>query len=483
MTTAISADPFAGAFRGRLIQAGDADYDAARHVFNAMIDRHPQFIARCVDTADVMACVNLARREGLPLSIRGGGHNVAGFSTNDDGLVIDLSPMKGIQVDPERRTVRAQGGCTWGDVDHATHPFGLAAAGGVVSTTGIGGLTLGGGIGHLTRPFGLASDNLLSADIVTADGQFIAASEAQNPDLFWALRGGGGNFGVVTSFELRIHPVGTVYGGPIIWSKDKAGDVLRFYREFIGHAPDELNGIAAFLKVEPEAPFPEHLHNQNAVAVVLNYVGPMDQAKEVVRPLAEFADPELVGVGPMPFPMLQTAFDAVSPPGYLNYWKADHVTDLSDGLIDAHVAFGGDVPNPLSGAITFSIDGAAHRMAAEDSAWSYRDAKFTHVIYAVEADPAAMATDRAWVRDYWEALHPYSAGGAYLNFMMDEGEDPVAAGYRGNHPRLAQVKRMYDPDNLFRMNQNIRPATSSAATSSAATSGSDVVMRTTEQGG
>jgi FAD/FMN-containing dehydrogenase len=457
MAIAAGVYELADNLRGQLIQQGDADYEEARRVFNAMIDRRPRFIVRCADVADVMACVNYARQEGLVLSVRGGGHNVAGFATNDDGLVIDLSRMKGIQVNPERQTVRAQGGCTWGDLDHATHPFGLATPGGAISTTGIGGLSLGGGIGHLTRPFGLACDNLISADVVTADGQFRVANEHENVDLFWALRGGGGNFGVVTSFEFRLHPVSTVYAGPIIWSLDKAAEVMKFYREFIANAPEELNGIFAFLVVEPEEPFPEHLHNQNVCGAVLCYVGPMDKAEEVVRPLAEFAEPELVGLGPMPYPVLQTVFDAVSPPGLLNYWKADFVSELSDELISAHVKFGPGVPNPLSGSITFSVDGAAHRVGESDSAWSYRDANFSHVIYAVDSDPAVMATHTEWVRAYWEALHPYSAGGAYVNFMMEEGEDRIAASYRHNYKRLAQIKRMYDPGNLFRMNQNIRP--------------------------
>lgn len=457
MTIAAGVHELAGSLRGQLIQQGDADYEEARRVFNAMIDRRPRLIVRCADVADVMACVNYARQEGLVLSVRGGGHNVAGFATNDDGLVIDLSPMKGIQVDPERQTVRAQGGCTWGDLDHATHPFGLATPGGAISTTGIAGLSLGGGIGHLTRPFGLACDNIIAADVVTADGQFRAASEGQDADLLWALRGGGGNFGVVTSFEFRLHPVSTVYAGPILWSLDKAAEVMKFYREFIANAPDELNGIFAFLVVEPEPSFPEHLHNQNVCGAVLCYVGPMEAAEEVVRPLAEFADPELVGLGPMPYPVLQTAFDAVSPPGLLNYWKADFVTELSDELISAHVKFGPGVPNPLSGAITFSVDGAAHRVGESDSAWSYRNAKFSHVIYAVDSDPVAMEKHTAWVRDYWGALHSHSAGGAYVNFMMDEGDARVEASYRHNYKRLTQIKRNYDPGNLFRMNQNIRP--------------------------
>ncbi len=410
MTIAGGIEQFSTNVRGQVIQSSDAEYEEARKVFNSSIDRRPRVIARCADVADVMACVNLARDEGLLLSVRSGGHNVAGFGTNDGGLVIDLSRMKGIRVDPEKRTVRAQTGCTWGDVDHATHAFGLACPGGVVSTTGIGGLTLGGGIGHLTRPFGLACDNIVSADVVTADGQFIVASEKENSDLLWALRGGGGNFGVVTSFEFRAHPVSMVYAGPIFWDLDKAADVMKFYGDFITSAPEELNGIFAFLVVEPEEPFPQHLHNKNVCGALLNYVGPMEKAEEVVKPLAEFGSPELVGLGPMPFPILQTVFDAVSPPGLPNYWKADFVADFSDDLCSAHTKFGSRVPNILSGAVTFSVDGAAHRVAKSDSAWSYRDANFSHVIYAVDEDAGAMAKHTEWVRDYWDALHPYSAG-------------------------------------------------------------------------
>lgn len=457
MVAATTFGELAGSLRGQLIRPSDAGYDDARRVFNGMIDRRPTAIVRCADVADVISCVNLARDEGLLLSIRGGGHNVAGFATNDGGLVIDLSLMRGTRVDPERRAVRAGAGCTWGDLDHATHAFGLATPGGAISTTGIAGLTLGGGIGHLTRPFGLVSDNLLSADVVTADGQFVIASETENPDLFWALRGGGGNFGVVTSFEYRLHPVSTVYAGPILWSLDKAAEVMKFYGEFITGAPEELNGIFAFLVVEPEPPFPEHLHGQNVCGAVLCYVGPMENAEEVVRPLAEFAEPELVGLGPMPYPVLQTVFDAVSPSGLHNYWKADFVTELTDEVISAHVEHGPRVPNIFSGAVIFSVGGAAQRVGSDDTAFSYREANFSHIIYAADRDPSAIEAETRWVRAYWEALHPHSAGGAYVNFLGDEGDARVAASYRDNYARLARVKRRYDPDNLFRMNQNIKP--------------------------
>ena len=443
--------------RGEIIQPDDPQYEEARKVVNAMIDCRPRFIVRPVDTADVIACVNFAREEGLLLSVRGGGHGVPGFGTNDGGLVIDLSRMKGIRVDTEKRTVRAQGGCTWGDVDHATHAFGFATPGGIVSTTGIGGLSLGGGIGHLTRKCGLSCDNIISADVVTADGQFVAASEKEKADLFWALRGGGGNFGVVTSFEFRLHPVSTIYGGPIFWSVDRAADVMKFYRDYIAGAPDDLNVIFAFMVVPPGEPFPEHLHNKNVCAAAVCYAGPIEKAEQVVRPLKEFGPPAFDGVGPVPFPMLQSAFDPIAPPGLQNYWKADFVTELSDDVIAQHAKFGPGTPNMFSGAHIFPVSGAAHRVGRDETAWSYRNANFVHVIFALDSDPAAMPKHTEWVRDYWSALHPHSAGGAYVNFLMDEGEDRVAASYRDNYQRLAEIKRKYDPGNLFRMNQNIKP--------------------------
>lgn len=451
-------EELSGSVRGEIIQPDDPTYDEARAVFNAMIDRRPRVIVRCADVADVIACVNFAREEDLVLSVRGGGHGVPGFATNDGGLVIDLSRMKGIRVDPEKRTVRAQGGCTWGDVDHATHVFGLATPSGIVSTTGVGGISLGGGIGHLTRPFGLACDNIISADVVTADGQFVVASEKENADLFWALRGGGGNFGVVTSFEFRLHPVNTIYGGPVLWPLHLAADAMKFYGDFITSAPEELNVLFAFLVVPPGEPFPEHLQNTNMCGAVVCYAGPLDKAEEVVRPLKEFGPPAFDGTGPLPYPMLQSAFDAVAPPGILQYWKADFVKELSDDVIAAHVKFGPGTPNIFSGAFTYSISGAARKAGKNDTAWSYRDANFSHIIAAADSDAAAMPKHTEWVREYWEALHPHSAGGAYVNFLMDEGEERIAASYRDNYPRLAEIKRKYDPGNLFRMNQNIKPS-------------------------
>jgi FAD/FMN-containing dehydrogenase len=461
MVVETSIELFATSLRGQLIQQGDAEYEEARHTFNGEIDRRPRFIARCTDVADVIACVNFAREEGLLLSIRGGGHNVVGFATNDGGLVIDLSPMKGIRVDPQKRTVLAQGGCTWGGVDHATHAFGLATPSGVVSTTGIGGLTLGGGMGHLTRPFGLTSDNLLCADVVTADGQFVMANEKENPDLYWALRGGGGNFGVVTSFEFSLHPVSTVYGGPIFWELDQATEAMKHWRDFILQAPTELNVVFGILIIPAEEPFPEHLHNKKVCGAVVCYTGALERAEEVVRPLKEFGPPIMDGTGPVPYSILQTAFDPTSPFGMLQYWKGDFFAELSSEAISAFVKFGSGVHNIFSGAVVYSLNGGLQRLRKDETAWSYRDANFSTVIFAVDTDATVMSERRQWVRDLWSAMHPYSAGGGYVNFLMDEtdeGQDRVAASYRDNYPRLAQVKAKYDPGNLFRMNQNIKPA-------------------------
>jgi len=443
--------------RGELIDPSHPEYEEARKVFNGMIDRHPRLIARCRDVADVIASVNFARDNGLTLAVRGGSHNVTGFGTVDDGLVIDLSPMRGIWVDPEKRTVLAQGGCTWGDLDHATHPFGLHAPGGVISTTGIAGLSLGGGVGHLTRKCGLSCDNLISVDMVTADGRCITASAEENQDLYWAVRGGGGNFGVVTSFNFKLHPVSTVFAGPVLYSLDRARDVMRFYREFMDGAPEDLNAFFAYLIVPPGPPFPEELHNKTVCGVVICYAGPMDKAEEVTRPLREFGPPLLDGVGPMPFPALQGAFDPLLPPGLQNYWKADFFEDLNDESIEAHLKYGPGIPTVNSAVHLYPVSGAAARVGKNDTAWSYREARYALVIAAVYSNPADTEKNVQWVRDYWEALHPYSAGGAYINFMMDEGQERIAASYRDNYQRLVDVKKKYDPTNLFRMNQNISP--------------------------
>jgi len=443
--------------RGSLIQPGDPNYDEARKVFNAMISKRPRLIARCADVADVITSVNFAREHSLLLAVRGGGHNGGGLGLCDDGLVIDLSTMRGIRVDPKARTVRVEGGCTWADVDHATHAFGLATPSGVISTTGVGGLTLGGGIGHLTRHFGLAIDNLLAVDAVLADGRFVTASAQQNGDLFWAVRGGGGNFGVITSFEFRLHAVSTVVAGPTLWPLERAAEVLRWYRAFIAKAPEELNGFFAFLTVPPAPPFPEALHMQKMCGVVWCWSGDPIAAEAALAPVRAM-NPTLYGIQAMPYPMLQGAFDGLYTPGLQWYWRADFVNELSDEAIALHVKHGAQLPSLHSTMHLYPIDGAAQRVGRKETAFSYRDARWAAVFVGVDPDPANGARVGAWARDYQTALHPYSAGGAYVNFMMEEGQDRVQATYRDNYPRLAAVKRSLDPGNLFRVNQNILPA-------------------------
>jgi FAD/FMN-containing dehydrogenase len=444
--------------RGELIEPEHVDYNTARKVYNAMIDRYPRLIARCADVADVMACVRFARNQDLLLAIRGGGHNGGGLGVCDNGLVIDLSRMRGIRVDPAAKTVRVEGGCTWGDVDHATHAFGLATPSGIISSTGVGGLTLGGGIGHLTRKCGLAIDNLISADVVLADGTFVTASAEDESDLFWAIRGGGGNFGVVTSFVFRLHPVDTVVAGPTLWSLDAAEDVMRWYRDFIVAAPNDLNGFFAFLVVPPGPPFPEPLHLKKMCGVVWCYTGPAERAEAVFDPVRKFGPPALHGVAPMPYPALQSAFDALYPPGLQWYFCADFVNELSDRAIALHIEHGSSLPTLRSTMHLYPIDGAAGAVGRHDTAFSYRDAKWAEVIVGVDPDPKENSSIIQWTKHYFHALHPFSAGGAYVNFMMDEGEERVRATYRDNYVRLVALKRKYDPYNLFRVNQNVRPA-------------------------
>ncbi|HTM51045.1 MAG TPA: FAD-binding oxidoreductase [Bryobacteraceae bacterium] len=449
--------------RGELIEPTDAAYEEARKVYNAMISRKPRLIARCADVADVMTAVRFGRENGIRVSIRGGGHNAGGLGVCDDGLVIDLSRISYVHVDPASRTVRAGAGCKWGDVDHATHAFGLAVPSGIISTTGVGGLTLGGGMGHLTRQFGLTIDNLLSADVVLADGRFLVASPDENSDLFWALRGGGGNFGVVTSFLFQAHPVSTVCAGPMLWEMDQAADIMKWYREFIVQAPEEINGFFAFMTVPPGPPFPEHLHFKKMCAIVWCYTGMMEAANQILEPVRSFRRPVFEFFAPMPFPMLQGMFDGLYPPGYQWYWKADFVKELSDQAIGLHVKHGAALPTLHSTMHMYPVNGAAHRTGGEDTPWSFRDAVWSEVIVGVDPDPANKDKITAWAKDYYEALHPFGAGGAYVNFMMEEGEDRIRATYRGNYDRLAAIKAKYDPENFFRVNQNIKPAAAAAA--------------------
>jgi len=452
------ASELADTFRGTITGPSDPGYDDARAVYNGMIDRRPGLIARCADVADVITAVNAARHHELLVAVRGGGHNAGGLGVCDGGLVIDLSAMRGIHVDPILRTVRVEGGCTWGDVDHATHAFGLAVPSGIISTTGVGGLTLGGGLGHLSRRHGLTIDSLIAADVVLADGTLVTASEEQNPELFWALRGGGGNFGVVTSFEFRAHPVAEIIGGPTLWTMDRAAEVLRFYDDFMKTAPRDLNGFFAFMTVPPAPPFPEELHLQKMCGVVWCYTGPPEEADAIFAPIAEFGPPALHGVQPMPWPVLQSAFDGLYPPGHQWYWKADWIDELSDEAIERHVRHGAALPTMQSTMHLYPIDGAAGDPAPDATAFRYRGSRYGMVIVGVDPDPGLKPELVSWARAYWEAVHPYTAGGAYVNMMMhDEGEDRVRASYGDNYDRLLAAKRRYDPDNRFRVNQNISP--------------------------
>jgi FAD/FMN-containing dehydrogenase len=444
--------------RGEIIQPSDAAYDSARKVYNAMIDKRPALIVRCVDVADVMAAVEYGRENKILTAIRGGGHNGAGLGICDGGLVIDLSRMKGIRVDPAARTVEVQGGCVWGDVDHATHPFGLAVPCGFISTTGVAGLTLGGGIGYLTRQYGLTIDNLLSVDVVLADGSLVVASEKQNADLFWAIRGGGGNFGVVTSFLFRAQPVKMVYAGPTFWPLDQAADVMKVYREFILKAPENINGFFAFLTIPPAPMFPANLHLKKVCGVMWCCNTPVAEGEAATKPMRSVGKPVLDLVGEMPFPVVQGLFDALYPPGLQWYWRADFVNELNDKAIALHAEHGAKLPTMHSTIHLYTTDGAAHRVGRNDTAFSYRDANWAEVIVGVDPDPANKDKITKWCKDYFDAVHPYSAGGAYVNFMMEEGQERVQASFRDNYTRLTAVKKKYDPDNFFRVNQNIRPA-------------------------
>ena len=450
-------DAFAADLRGEVIRRGDPTYDEERKLYNGMIDKHPALIAKVVDAGDVMTAVNFGRGEGLDIAIRCGGHNGPGLGSVDDGLVIDLSEIRGTRVDPVARTAQVGGGSLLGDVDHATHAFGLAAPFGIFSTTGVGGLTLGGGVGNLGRTFGLSIDNLLSADVVLADGSFVTTDATHEPDLFWALRGGGGNFGVVTSFTFQLHPVSTVIAGPMFWPIERSAEVLSFYRDFLPSAPDELNGWFAFLTVPPVAPFPEELHLQKMCAVLWCYVGSQEDADAALAPVRELGGIAMDGVQAMPYPMLQSAFDALFPPGLQWYWKVQLMEEISDDAVAVEVAFGEQLPNPLSTTHMYPVDGAAGRIPSGETAWPHRNAKWVQVIAGIDEDPANAPVIKSWASGFWEALRPYATGGSYQNMMMVEGDEGVKAVYGDHFDRLARIKAHYDPTNLFHVNQNIVP--------------------------
>jgi hypothetical protein len=443
--------------RGEVITPEDGGYDEARRVYNGMIDKRPAAVVRCTSAADVAATVDVARDEGLDLSVRGGGHSAPGFGTNDGGLVIDLSPMQEVVVDAEARTVQAGGGCTWSGFNDATNAHGLATTGGIIGSTGIAGLTLGGGIGYLSRKYGLSCDNLLSAEVVTADGNVVHASEKEHDDLFWALRGGGGNFGVVTNFEYSLHPVAEIYGGPIAYPVDRAVDVLRFYREYIAEAPEELGGFVGF-HLAPPLPFlPEEWHFKNVCLAVLCWTGPIDQGEQMVKPFLDVVEPVGSHVGPMPYPALNTAFDALLPAGLQHYWKASFEPELSDAAIDVHADFGARVPAIQCAVHLYPINGAVQRVGPSDTAFAYRDVTYSPVIAGMWDDPADNEKNIAWVRGYYDALQPFSSDGGYINFMDGDDQGRIKANYRGNYDRLAAAKAKYDPGNVFHLNQNIRP--------------------------
>lgn len=461
-TPATTADleELASSLRGSVITPAHEAYDSARAVYNAMIDKRPAVIARCADTADVITAVRFACAHNLDIAVRGGGHSAAGFGVSDGALVIDLSGQRSTTVDPVAHTVRADPGCTWGDVDHATVAFGMATPSGFVGSTGVAGLTLGGGIGYLSRRFGLTVDNLLSADVVLADATLVTASETSHPDLFWALRGGGGNFGVVTSFTFRCHEIGetgTIIGGPVLYDFADSAEVMRWYRELLPALPEELSGWIGLITIPPAPPFPEKLWGRKSCVIVWCYTGPHDHAEEVLAPIRTFGSPLLVGLQPMPFTVLQSAFDGLYPAGLQWYWRADFFSEISDTAIEVHKKFGAQLPTGHSTMHMYPIDGAASRVPDHATAFAYRDGGWAAIIAGIDPDPANADAISQWARDYWSELHPTSSGGAYVNFLMDEGQERVQASYRGNYDRLALVKNRYDPDNVFHINQNIRP--------------------------
>lgn len=454
----ISFDSLREAVRGQVISAGDADYDAARAVHNGMIDKKPAAVVRVSQVADVIACVNFARDNSLDLAIRGGGHSAPGFGTWDDALVIDFVNTRGVRVDPANATARSEAGATWADFNHATHAFGLATTGGIVGTTGIAGLTLGGGIGYLSRKYGLSCDNLISADVVTAEGKFLTASERENADLFWALRGGGGNFGVVTSLEYRLHPVDMVHAGVIVYPLEHGETVARFYRDHLASAPEELGAFLAFA-LGPPVPFlPEEWHGKPVCVVVGMWTGDPAEGAARWQPFLDVAPVAGAMVGPMPYPALNQAFDALQPKGIRGYWKADFLPELTDEAIQQHIRYGATVPTVQTAVHIYPIDGAVQRVGPTETAFANRNVKFAPVIAAFWEDPAEGDEKIAWVREYAEALRPYSAPGGYINFMDGDDLPRVAENYGPNFGRLREIKAKYDPQNLFHVNQNILPA-------------------------
>lgn len=446
---AVAIEAFAAGLAGRVIRPADAEYDSARRIWNAMIDRHPGLIVRPLGTADVMAAVRFAREHELLIAVRGGGHNVAGRGLCDGGLVVDLSLMRGVLVDPASRTVRVQGGATLGDVDRETHLHGLAVPAGVVSKTGIAGLALGGGVGWLVRKHGFTCDNVLAFELVDAAGERRTVSATEHPDLFWALRGGGGNFGIVTAFTFQAHPVKTVLGGLIVHARDQAGAVLRHYRDFMKTAPLELTTYAALMTTPDGHP---------AIAVIPCWCGDMADGERVVAPLRQFGSPLMDAVQPMPFPAMQSMLDDAFKDGTRNYWKSTFVRTLDDDAIDTIVEHANRMTSPLSAVVVELYAGAASAVGAADTAFAQRQAEYDIGFMAQWTDPAEDTAHVAWARDAWDAMQPFSSGGFLLNFLSEESHDVVRAAFGSNYERLAELKRKYDPSNFFSLNQNIKTA-------------------------
>jgi FAD/FMN-containing dehydrogenase len=453
----VQLDRLSEEIRGTVTGPADDGYDVARRVRNGMIDRRPAVIVQPVNAGDVMTAVRFAADNAMTVAVRGGGHSVPGFGTCDGGVVIDLSAMRGVRVDPLTATARVSGGATWGDLNSAAYPFGLATTGGIISTTGVGGLTLGGGIGYLARGLGLALDNLVSADVVTGDGTFHVADDENDEDLFGAIRGGGGNFGVVTSFEFRLSPVKDIYGGPMFYELDKAEDLFRFFRELIVDAPEQLGGYPAY-QIAPPLPFiPEDRHGERFALFVACWSGDLARGEKMLKPFHDLAPVVGEMVGAMPYPALNSAFDDLYPSGLRHYWKANFVKELTDEAITAHLEHGSRVPELTSTMHIYPINGACHRVAPESTAFAYRDANFATVIAGMWPDAKDDETNTAWVRDYYEATAPHSEEGGYINFMAQDDQGRIRDNYKGNYDRLVEIKKAYDPANLFQHNQNIAP--------------------------
>jgi len=446
-------------FAGELVQAGNGAYDEHRAVWNGSIDRRPALIARCTSAADVSAAVTFSRRTDLPLAVRGGGHSFPGHSVCDDGVVVDLGPMNGIDVDPDAGTAKAEAGVLLGELDRKTQVHGLAVPAGIVTHTGLAGLTLGGGIGWIQRKYGLTIDQLLSVDLITAEGKPVRASEAENPDLFWGVRGGGGNFGVVTQFEFRLNPLGPeVVAGPVFWLIEESPNVLRFYRDWIAAAPDDLMTIVINRKAPPLPFIPPELHGKLVVAIVCCYAGSVEEGKEAVAPLKAFGSPVLDLCEPKPFLEHQAMFDPSFPHGQWYYMRACDVAELTDEVIDITVEHAMRIRSPLTAFPIWQMGGAISRVGEDETAFSGRGAGHTFNITAATAGPEGFDEEREWVRNFWSALEPHQTCGTYVNFLMSEGEERVREAYGAEkYERLKALKRRYDPDNLFRLNQNIPP--------------------------